>query len=37
MRACKRDYWIKFCDNIGEKIEVNEIRGMIRQMGGKKI
>uniref|UniRef100_A0A672PUQ9 ditrans,polycis-polyprenyl diphosphate synthase [(2E,6E)-farnesyldiphosphate specific] n=1 Tax=Sinocyclocheilus grahami TaxID=75366 RepID=A0A672PUQ9_SINGR len=34
IRACKRDYWRKFCDNVGGKIEVSEILGMIRRMGG---
>lgn len=37
IRSAKRDYWRQFCDEIGERIEISELWGMIRKMGGNKI
>jgi len=34
IRKAKRNYWRKFCESIGEEIEINEIWAMIRKMSG---
>ncbi len=34
VRKAKRNYWIEFCNRIGEEIEINEVWNMIRKMGG---
>lgn len=37
IRSAKRDYWRQFCDEIGERVDISELWGMIRKMGGNKI
>jgi len=34
IRKAKINYWRKFCESIGEEIEINEIWAMIRKMSG---
>lgn len=34
IRAAKKSYWRNYCDSIGEKVDVSEVWGMIRKMGG---
>lgn len=33
-RAAKRKYWTEYCNNIGWDIQISDIWGMIRRMGG---
>lgn len=34
IRRAKKNYWREFCNKIGVEIEINELWGMIRKMGG---
>ncbi len=34
IRAAKINYWKEYCDKIGKNIDISEIWGMIRKMGG---
>lgn len=34
IRIAKRTYWRELCYSIGEEIEINELWGIIREMGG---